>query len=85
MRTISQRELRNDNAAVMRAVEAGESFLVTRNGAPVAVVKPVSEAELGTGLPFARQARRAADFRAWPRVASTVESAEILDDLRAER
>lgn len=34
--TITQRQLRNDNAEIMRRVEAGESFVVTRNGHPVA-------------------------------------------------
>lgn len=38
--TISQRELRNDNAVIMRRVEAGESFTVTRNGRPVADLVP---------------------------------------------
>lgn len=38
--TISQRELRNDNAEIMRRVEAGERFTVTRNGKPVADVVP---------------------------------------------
>ncbi|WP_037357517.1 type II toxin-antitoxin system Phd/YefM family antitoxin [Amycolatopsis orientalis] len=33
---IGQRELRNDNAEIMRRVEAGEMFIVTRNGKPVA-------------------------------------------------
>ena len=40
MRTIAQRELRNDNAEIMRRVEAGESFVVTRNGKPVADLVP---------------------------------------------
>jgi len=39
--TISQRQLRNDNAAIMRRVAAGESFVVTSNGIPVANVTPV--------------------------------------------
>lgn len=38
--TISQRELRNDNADIMRRVERGESFVVTRNGVPIARVVP---------------------------------------------
>jgi prevent-host-death family protein len=38
--SISQRELRNDNAEIMRRVEAGESFVVTRNGKPVADLVP---------------------------------------------
>ncbi|GAA1076583.1 type II toxin-antitoxin system Phd/YefM family antitoxin [Tsukamurella spumae] len=40
-RVIAQRELRNDNAAVMKSVEAGETFVVTRNGTPVAELRPV--------------------------------------------
>ncbi len=41
--TIGQRQLRNDNAEIMRRVEAGESFVVTRNGKPVAELRPVSD------------------------------------------
>ncbi|PRX51304.1 prevent-host-death family protein [Prauserella shujinwangii] len=37
---IGQRELRNDNAEIMRRVEAGESFVVTRHGRPVADLVP---------------------------------------------
>ncbi|PQM51480.1 type II toxin-antitoxin system Phd/YefM family antitoxin [Mycolicibacter virginiensis] len=40
-RTIAQRELRNDNAKVIDAVVAGETFVVTRNGEPVAELRPV--------------------------------------------
>ena len=40
METIGQRQLRNDSAEVMRRVEAGESFVVTRNGRPVADLVP---------------------------------------------
>lgn len=40
METIAQRELRNDNAAIMRRVEAGESFVITRNGRPIADLVP---------------------------------------------
>lgn len=39
--TIPQRELRNQNAAIIAAVAAGESFLVTRNGTPVAELRPI--------------------------------------------
>lgn len=41
-KTIAQRELRNDNAKVMDAVVAGESFVVTRNGVPVAELRPIT-------------------------------------------
>lgn len=37
---ITQRELRNDTPAIMRAVEHGESFVLTRNGTPVADLIP---------------------------------------------
>lgn len=37
---IRQSELRNDNAAIMRRVGEGESFVVTVNGRPVADVLP---------------------------------------------
>ena len=39
-RTIPQRELRNNVAAVLRAAEAGETFTVTVRGRPVARVVP---------------------------------------------
>jgi prevent-host-death family protein len=40
-RTITQRELRNDSAAVLREVEAGRTLIVTRNGTPVAELRPL--------------------------------------------
>jgi prevent-host-death family protein len=40
-RQITQRELRNDSAAILRAVEGGESFILTRNGTPIAEVRPI--------------------------------------------
>jgi prevent-host-death family protein len=39
--TIPQRELRNDVSAVLRRVEAGEEFIVTVSGRPVAELRPV--------------------------------------------
>lgn len=38
---ISQRELRNDSGRIMRALDRGESFVVTRNGQPVAELSPL--------------------------------------------
>jgi antitoxin (DNA-binding transcriptional repressor) of toxin-antitoxin stability system len=40
-RTISQRDLRNDNAAIMRALGEGDSFVITRNGVPVGRLTPI--------------------------------------------
>lgn len=43
-RTIAQRDLRNDNAKVIEAVAAGETFVVTRHGEPVAELRPMRAA-----------------------------------------
>ncbi|SDD97592.1 type II toxin-antitoxin system Phd/YefM family antitoxin [Glycomyces harbinensis] len=40
METITQRELRNNSAAIMDAVEHGQTFVITRNGVEVAEVRP---------------------------------------------
>ena len=40
-RTIAQRDLRNENAKIIDAVTAGETFVVTRNGEPVAELRPI--------------------------------------------
>ena len=40
-RTITQRELRNDNAEIIRALETGDSFVITRNGVPVGRLTPI--------------------------------------------
>jgi prevent-host-death family protein len=41
MKTISQRELRNESAAIMDAVERGETFRITRHGHELAELRPV--------------------------------------------
>jgi prevent-host-death family protein len=38
---ISQRELRNDSGRIMRALDEGESFVITRNGTPVGELLPL--------------------------------------------
>jgi prevent-host-death family protein len=40
-RIINQRELRNQSAAVLREVEAGRTLIVSRNGTPVAELRPI--------------------------------------------
>jgi prevent-host-death family protein len=40
-RRITQRELRNESGRIMRALDHGESFTVTRNGVPVGELVPV--------------------------------------------
>jgi prevent-host-death family protein len=40
-REITQRELGNDSGEIMRALDRGESFIVTRNGGPVGELIPL--------------------------------------------
>ena len=40
-RKITQRELRNDSGRIMRGLDKGESFTVTRNGVPVGELVPL--------------------------------------------
>jgi len=39
--TISQRELRNSSGEIMRGLDHGESYIVTRNGQPVGELTPL--------------------------------------------
>lgn len=39
--TISQRELRNDSAKVIRRLQQGETFVLTNHGVPVAELRPL--------------------------------------------
>ena len=81
VRSITQRELRNDNAEIIRAVEAGESFTVTRRGVPVARLTPVPD----TDLRRVRAATPGHDVTALPRVEGARPTSEHLDDLRGDR
>jgi antitoxin (DNA-binding transcriptional repressor) of toxin-antitoxin stability system len=40
-REITQRELRNESGEIMRQLDRGESFVVTRNGVPVGELSPL--------------------------------------------
>ena len=40
-RTVTQRELRNNSGEIMRALDRGESFIVTRNSVPVGELRPL--------------------------------------------
>lgn len=68
-REITQRQLRNESGDVMRALDSGESFVVTRNGVAVGELKPVQRhrfvAREAVRDAFARAARLDAQrFRA---------------------
>lgn len=82
MRTISQRELRNDNAAVVRGIESGESYTITRHGVPVARLVPVTDQ---TDLRCDRPAKKRPTYTSRQRVKIGVPTAALLDDLRGDR
>lgn len=43
---ISQRELRNDSGRIMRALDEGRSFVLTRNSVPVGELRPLRRQRL---------------------------------------
>lgn len=59
---IAQRELRNENARIIAAVAAGASFVVTRNGEPIAELRPLARGRRW----FVRRAEIAAVAAAGP-------------------
>jgi antitoxin (DNA-binding transcriptional repressor) of toxin-antitoxin stability system len=40
-RVITQRQLRNESGEIMRGLDRGETFVVTRNGVPVGELTPL--------------------------------------------
>jgi prevent-host-death family protein len=61
-REITQRELRNNSGEIMRALDEGEEFIVTRNGTPVGELTPLRRHR------FVAVAAAVAMFRAAPSV-----------------
>jgi antitoxin (DNA-binding transcriptional repressor) of toxin-antitoxin stability system len=59
---ISQRELRNRSGEIMRALDRGKTFIVTRNGVPVGELRPVPRAR------FVPAAEVRAAFASAPRI-----------------
>lgn len=70
-RRITQRELRNDSGAVMRALDRGERFVVTRNGAPVGELTPVDPG------PFVDREAVLAAFEGAPRIDADAFRADV--------
>jgi prevent-host-death family protein len=70
-REITQRELRNDSGEIMRALNRGESFLVTRNGVPVGELTPIGRQQ------FVAAAVAVAAFKGAPRIAGAKFRADI--------
>jgi prevent-host-death family protein len=61
-REITQRELRNQSGEIMRELDEGETFVVTRNGVPVGELTPLRRHR------FVAAETAVAMFRAAPRV-----------------
>lgn len=85
--TIRQSDLRNDNAAIMRRVANGESFVVTVNGRPVADLVPHQRASSRRRfVPVEEMARAVAelpavDSQAWARDLAEADELFGPDDL----
>lgn len=56
---ISQRELRNNSGDVMRRLDEGETFIVTRNGVPVGELVPLRRRRFVNGPALAAAFRGA--------------------------
>ena len=65
MRTTTQRELRNESAAILRDVQAGQCNIVTRNGTPVAEFRPVSSRWFVSRAAVAEAAQTMPRIDAW--------------------
>ena len=56
---ISQRELRNNSGDIMRRLDEGEAFIVTRNGVPVGELAPLRRRRVVNGPALAAAFRGA--------------------------
>lgn len=59
-KTVNQRELRNESAKVLREAQAGQTIVVTRNGEPVAELRPFQARRFVPRSALAEAATRAA-------------------------
>lgn len=87
MRTIPQRELRNDSAAVLAEVAAGATIEVTSNARPMAVMVPPQLDPVARGLlsGLVRPAGPRLRLADIPRETAAETVIEALDELRGER
>lgn len=73
MREITQREFRNESGKIMREIDGGRSFIVTRNGVPVAELTPLHRRR------FLETEKALAVFR----IAPPIDGARFREDLEA--
>lgn len=82
-KTLAQRALRNQSGEVLRRVAAGESFVITNDGVPVARLVPVDAP--APGLRISRPAKRVGGWSSIKRVQRNRSTAEMIDELREDR
>lgn len=80
MRTITQREMRNDSSEILREVEAGSVVVVTRRGTPIARLEPYGGARRAL-----KPARQPAVFQIEDLVDSHITTSEVLEEMRGQR
>ena len=81
MKTVSQRELRNDSGKVMRQVQQGISFRITSRGVPIAVLSSIDD-DLQHELTF-REGTGVMEFSPGAQISESTE--DILLELRGDR
>ncbi|MFT4215636.1 MAG: type II toxin-antitoxin system prevent-host-death family antitoxin [Micropruina sp.] len=86
METITHREMRNRSGEILRRVDAGESFTVTNNGRPMAVIAPPPVGDVLDELIRRGEARPATSdigtLDLIPSVTLPIGTRELLDDSR---
>ena len=80
-RYLSQRELRNDSGEILRAVAGGETVIVTRNGTPLAELRPLRRR---TFVPRAESALVAVHAPVLDSAAFRAEIDDVLDQTPSE-
>jgi antitoxin (DNA-binding transcriptional repressor) of toxin-antitoxin stability system len=79
---ISQRELRNDNGRIMRALDEGRTFVVTRNGHPVGELRPLRRQRFVSATVAVEMFRNAPSVD-WPRLRADLD--QVVDQGIAPR
>lgn len=83
MTTISQRELRNNSAEIMRGLKSGESFTITSRGEVVGRLTPASGSALDALV--TRRATRRGGWSQIRRAQAPESTSSVIDELRADR
>lgn len=81
VKTVSQRELRNDSGEVMRQVQQGTSFRVTSRGVPIAALTPIDD-DLLHELTF-REGTQVMEFPPGAQISESTE--DVMSELRGDR